>query len=150
MLSLPAKSIFVSIALSVIASLPAQAEPAAPVNLPPAETKPFSASQVCRAAIAGIFGREVKTVKAAKTKTEGVFNITYRRPDDGKRFSFDCKLSDDNIIWTESGYSSDRWMGKGSVETNVDFTVNGSELTITEKSASLGNSSYDFTLNELR
>ncbi|EHT7642833.1 hypothetical protein KXR21_005086, partial [Escherichia coli] len=76
---------------------------ASPVNLPPASTTPFTAIQVCKAAIAGMFGRDISSMKAAKTGTKGVYTISYRRPSDNQKFSFDCKLSDDNVIWRESG-----------------------------------------------
>ncbi|HHL4258728.1 TPA: hypothetical protein ACQ7WL_005021, partial [Escherichia coli] len=105
---------------------------ASPVNLPPASTTPFTAIQVCKAAIAGMFGRDISSMKAAKTGTKGVYTISYRRPSDNQKFSFDCKLSDDNVIWRESGQSTDRWNGVGNVEYNVVYAVKNSTLTITE------------------
>ena len=96
---------------------------AAPVNLAPASTTPFTAAQICKAAISGIFGRDVNTLKAAKGSPAGVFKISYRRPSDGNQYSFDCKLSGNNVIWTETGQTSNRWNGSGSVEFNVEFAI---------------------------
>lgn len=121
---------------------------AAPVNLAPASTTPFSASQVCKASIAGMFGREVNTIKATKAKTAGVFTISYRRPSDGKRFSYDCKLSDDNVIWRESGQNSGRWDGSGDVEFNVEFSVQNDALTVTELYADSENIVHRFTMKD--
>lgn len=96
---------------------------AVPVNLAPASTTPFTAAQICKAAISGMFGREVNTIKAAKANQAGVFKISYRRPSDGNQYSFDCKLSGNNVIWTETGQTSNRWNGSGSVEFNVEFAI---------------------------
>lgn len=59
---------------------------AASVNLMPASTTPFTQSQVCKAAIAGMFGKSVGKTQVAKTKTAGVFTVSYMRPSDNQRF----------------------------------------------------------------
>ncbi|EOX3209676.1 hypothetical protein ACPFR7_000145 [Escherichia coli] len=121
-----------------------------PVNLPPASTTPFTAIQVCKAAIAGMFGRDISSMKAAKTGTKGVYTISYRRPSDNQKFSFDCKLSDDNVIWRESGQSTDRWNGVGNVEYNVVYAVKNSTLTITELHAGLDDVTYKFSMKDFQ
>lgn len=123
---------------------------ASPVNLPPASTTPFTAIQVCKAAIAGMFGEDVSIMKAAKTGTKGVYTISYRRPSDNQKFSLDCKLSDDNVIWRESGQSSDRWNGVGNVEYNVVYAVKNSTLTITELHAGLDDVTYKFSMKDFQ
>lgn len=123
---------------------------AAPVNLAPASTTPFTAAQVCKAAISGMFGREVNTIKAAKANLAGVFKISYRRPSDGNQYSFDCKLSGNNVIWTESGKTSNRWNGSGSVEFNVEFAIKDNVLVITEAYGNSNDISYRFTMNQFR
>lgn len=123
---------------------------ASPVNLPPASTTPFTAIQVCKAAIAGMFGRDISSMKAAKTGTKGIYTISYRRPSDNQKFSFDCKLSDDNVIWRESGQSTDRWNGVGNVEYNVVYAVKNSTLTITELHAGLDDVTYKFSMKDFQ
>ncbi|WP_259274814.1 hypothetical protein [Raoultella terrigena] len=123
---------------------------AAPVNLAPASTAPFTAAQVCKAAISGMFGREVNTIKAAKANQTGVFKISYRRPSDGSQYSFDCKLSSNNVIWTESGQTSNRWNGKGNVDFNVEFAIKDNVLVITEAYGNSDDISYRFTMNQFR
>ena len=123
---------------------------AAPVNLAPASTAPFTAAQVCKAAISGMFGREVNTIKAVKANPSGVFKISYRRPSDGNQYSFDCKLSGSNVIWTESGQTSNRWNGSGSVEFNVEFAIRENVLVITEAHGNSDDISYKFTMNNFR
>lgn len=123
---------------------------AAPVNLAPASTAPFTAAQVCKAAISGMFGREVNAIKAVKANPAGVFKISYRRPSDGNQYSFDCKLSGNNVIWTESGQISNRWNGSGSVEFNVEFAIRENVLMITEAHGNSDNIPYKFTMNNFR
>jgi len=123
---------------------------AAPVDLPSAETRPFSTAQVCKAAIAGMMGRDMGTLKAAKANTAGVYKISYRRPSDGNQYSIDCKLSGNNVIWTESGQSTNRWNGKGNVDFNVEFAINDASLTITELYANSDDSAYSYTMKDFR
>ncbi|HHG9064944.1 TPA: hypothetical protein ACPYW1_002552 [Citrobacter freundii] len=121
-----------------------------PVNLSPANTGPFSVAQVCKATIAGIFGHDIGSMKTAKTGTKGVSTISYRRPSDNQRFSYDCKLSDDNVIWRESGQSTNRWRGVGNVEFNVVYAVQDSTLTITELHADSDDVTYRFSIKDFR
>lgn len=123
---------------------------ASPVNLSPAATTPFTAAQVCKAAIAGMFGRKINIIKATNAKIAGVFTLSYRRPLYGQRFSFDCKLSDNNVIWRESGQSSARWDGSGNVEYNVVFAVINTSLTITELHADSDDVIYKFAMKDFR
>ncbi|HBT3580432.1 TPA: hypothetical protein MM433_002112 [Klebsiella pneumoniae] len=97
-----------------------------------------------------MFGHDIGSIKTAKAGTKGVFTILYRRPSDGQNFSFDCKLSDDNVIWRESGKSSNRWNGTGNVEFNVVFTIKDSTLTITELHADSDDVTYKFSKKDFR
>ena len=69
---------------------------------------------------------------------------------DNQKFSFDCKLSDDNVIWRESGQSTDRWNGVGNVEYNVVYAVKNSTLTITELHAGLDDVTYKFSMKDFQ
>lgn len=92
--------------------------------------------------------------QVAKTKTAGVFTVSYIRPSDNQRFSFDCKLSDDNVIWKESGQSSNRWQGTGNVEFNVEFNVvfmvRDDELTVKELHTDSDDVTYKFGMKDFR
>lgn len=123
---------------------------ASPVNLSPASTALFTAAQVCKATIAGMFGRNIGSIKTVKTGTNGVYTISYRRPSDNQRFSYDCKLSDDNVIWRETGQSSERWHGVGNVEFNVVYAVKDSTLMITELHADSDDVMYKFSIKDFR
>lgn len=121
---------------------------ASPVNLSPLSTAPFTVAQVCKATIAGMFGHDIGSLKTGKTGTNGVYTISYRRPSDNQRFSYDCKLSDDNVIWRETGQSSDRWSGTGNVEFNVTFEVKDTMLTISELHAASDDVAYKYSLKD--
>ncbi|MBF2746846.1 hypothetical protein ISN41_01860 [Enterobacter bugandensis] len=97
-----------------------------------------------------MFGRDISSIKTAKTGTTGVYTVSYRRPSDNQRFSYDCKLSDDNVIWRESGQSSERWNGVGNVEFNVVFTVKDRTLAITELHADSDDVTYKFSKKDFR
>ncbi|OAT20745.1 hypothetical protein M979_0473 [Buttiauxella noackiae ATCC 51607] len=128
----------------------AKVKAAVPVNMAPADTKPFSASQVCKATIASLFSPMLGDIKAATTKQEGVYRLTYKRRLDGEKYSYDCKLSDDSVIWTETGQSTNRWRGTGNVGYSVAFTVKGSDLIITELYADADNVTHKYALKDFR
>ncbi|MCS3430587.1 hypothetical protein [Klebsiella sp. BIGb0407] len=89
-------------------------------------------------------------MKAVKTDIAGVYTVSYRRPADNQLFSFDCKLSNDYVIWRESGQSSNRWSGTGDVPFNVAFTVDDSGLKISELHADYNDMSYQYTLKSFK
>ena len=126
----------------------AKVKAAAPVNMAPADATPFSASQVCKATIASLFSPKLGDIKASTTKQKGVYRLTYKRHSDGERFSYDCKLSDDSVIWTETGQSTHRWRGTGNVEYSVAFTVKGSDLIITELYADADNVAHKYAMKD--
>lgn len=66
----------------------------------------FTKEEVCIAGIALNNGRKVKdlTVKAEKS---GTVTVSYVRKEDGKKFSYSCKIEGDQIRWMEPGMT--RW-----------------------------------------
>ncbi|MBK5146039.1 hypothetical protein I2494_20450 [Budviciaceae bacterium BWR-B9] len=122
--------------------------PSPNVNEQPAITKPFTQQQVCKAAISTIFGKPTNIIKV-KNSSDDIYHLSYVRPDDKKLWKFKCKLSGNNIIWTEEGYESDRWLGKGTVDSLVNFTINGKTLEITEIYSDNSTNKELFQLNKL-
>lgn len=121
---------------------------AVPVDLPAADTTPFVPPLVCRAAIAAMFGRDINTLKVGRGEPLGVFKIFYQRPSDSKLYSYDCKLSGNYVIWTESGQASNRWNGSGYVDFNVKYGIEDNVLVITEVYGNDRNSVYRFGKNK--
>ncbi|WP_146000851.1 zinc ribbon domain-containing protein [Chimaeribacter arupi] len=118
-------------------------------NIPPADTGKFTTQAICKAAIAGIMEREIKGMKVSAPNKSGVVYVSYKRQQDGKKFSYQCKLSDDYVIWSEKGNESDRWLGHGEVEVVVMFTVTGNDLTIFELYID-DTIKHHYTLNQLK
>ncbi|ATM95782.1 Uncharacterised protein [Yersinia frederiksenii] len=106
------------------------------VNEPANEVKPFTLYQVCRAGIATVMGREIKTIKASASPSSEIVLLTYTRPDDRKVFSYQCKLSGNFIIWSEAGVSTNRWEGNGEIDSLLTYTVNTQDETTKKKSRS--------------
>lgn len=129
------------------------------VNVPANKVKPFTLYQVCRAGIAMIMGRETDTVKVSPSPSALVVLVSYKRPDDGKNFSYQCKLSGNFIIWSEAGVSTNRWEGKGEIDSLLTYTLNtnnvktkdgfGSTLIIEEKYSDKSQIKKEFTLSQL-
>ena len=61
----------------------------------PAYSADFTTSDICKAAISVMMGREAKTMKATQ-KDQG--DISYRRAD-GETFKYRCKLVGDHVVW---------------------------------------------------
>ncbi|WP_337262694.1 MULTISPECIES: hypothetical protein [unclassified Serratia (in: enterobacteria)] len=132
------------------------------VDAPANEMKPFTLSQVCRAGMAVFLGLDVKIIKATASPVEKAILLSYKRPSDGKFFSNNCKISKNNIIWSETDYVSDRWNGEGEVDSLLTFSIasktfvnTGNKekaqpiLIIEEEYASGGSKKEEFTLPKL-
>lgn len=95
-----------------------------------AQTQTFSAEEICKAAIGGIMGRDVKTISAKKVKDEIV--VDYTRPSDGQKFRYKCVLPGDRVIW--AGWIDGKW-GRWRDRPNDDqlsYKEEGSVLVISE------------------
>lgn len=118
------------------------------INIPPIPATPFTPQQVCKAAISTIFGRPTNIIKV-NNSSDNVHYLSYVRPEDKKIWKFKCKLSGIHVVWTEEGYDSDRWLGKGVVENWVTFASDGKTLKITEKYSDGSVNSKSYKVNQL-
>ena len=67
---------------------------------------PAKTASICKAAIAELFGHSPRIMKTAPF--QGVTRVLYRRPDDGKLWTNDCKLDGDRIMCADSEGSRPR------------------------------------------
>lgn len=95
-------------------------EPTKPLT--PAET-----ASVCKAAIAELFGHSPKIMKTAPF--QGVTRVLYRRPDDGKLWTNDCKLQGHQIMWRSVDVIPGRWRDHPADEV-LTFKVTGHTVLI--------------------
>jgi hypothetical protein len=100
--------------------VPTKAEPMK--SLTPAET-----ASVCKAAIAELFGHSPKIMKTAPF--QGVTRVLYRRPDDGKLWTNDCKLDGAQIMWRSVDVIPGRWRNHPADEV-LTFKVVGKSVEL--------------------
>ena len=98
-----------------------KAEPTKPLT--PAET-----ASICKAAIAELFGHSPKIMKTAPF-TGGVTRVLYRRPDDGKLWTNDCKLDGPQVMWRSVDVIPGRWRNHPADEV-LTFRVTGRTVLI--------------------
>ncbi len=95
-----------------------------------AQAAEYSTVDLCKAAIAVEMGRDAKSMK---TETAGETpEIFYNRKDDGKKFSYRCKVQDNRIVW-RTYFPEEREWGRwrdGEYDATVTYTVKGGTLHI--------------------
>ena len=106
--------------------VPAKAEPIKALNA-------HEIVSVCRAGMAELFGHPPKIMKASPQKG-GIVRISYKRPDDGKRFKNDCQLQGNRIMWR--GYDIDPGSGPGRWRNNpadeiLTYRIKGRSVELT-------------------
>ena len=101
--------------------VPSKVEPTKPLT--PAET-----ASVCKAAIAELFGHSPKIMKTAPFMG-GVTRVLYRRPDDGKLWTNDCKLYGAQVMWRSVDVIPGRWRNHPADEV-LTFKVTGHTVLI--------------------
>lgn len=91
-----------------------------------ADISPFTKMEVCKGIIAKALGRPVNIMGA--NKSGGVIKVTYRRPDDKKRWNYRCKLEGNKGIWAMGG---GRWRTH-PMDSEVTFKIVNGALYINE------------------
>lgn len=86
---------------------------------------------VCKAAVAQMFGHSPSIMKATGDE---LIRVTYRRPDDGKSFTNECKLEGDRIVWRSVDATPGAGLGPWRTRDGDDdlrFQVDGKRVKIT-------------------
>jgi len=97
-----------------------------------AQTPTFNSSEVCKAGIGMIMGRDVATIKSKIIENEVI--LDYARPADGKKFKYTCTLpSGTNRIfwaaWIDGEWG--RWRDTPA-DGELTYREENNELVITE------------------
>lgn len=91
-------------------------------------------AMICRAGMAMMFGRNVRTLKASEV-TAGVTRISYRTPDDRKLWKLDCQVDGEKIVWrTVDAFGSNGpgpWRDRPDDDT-LTFKLSGKAVAVTE------------------
>jgi hypothetical protein len=88
----------------------------------------FSNSQICKAGIATMMGRDPKIMRIIRNQ-EGIVYLSYTRQDDGKDWAYRCKIEGNKIIWSSD---TGRWM-TNSMDSQITFSVSGNMLKVIER-----------------
>ena len=91
--------------------------------------------RVCRAAIAAINGRDPAIIKVDKIEG-GIAYVSYKRPDDGKKWKNRCRLEGKKVIWAAvdldgPGSGPGRWRNDPADEV-ITYSIDGDSITITQ------------------
>lgn len=92
-------------------------------------------ASVCKAAIAETFAQPLKIMKVASNEG-GIVRVRYNRPSDGKRWTNDCRLEGNRVIWrTVDAFKGDGpgvWRIRPEDEVTT-FRIDGGNVTIITK-----------------
>jgi hypothetical protein len=88
----------------------------------------FTEQQICKATIAATMGRNPSIVKISSVQGNVTY-LSYVRKSDNTQWKVRCKLEGNRVIWAAD---NGRWR-TGQYDSKIIFSVNGSELKISEK-----------------
>lgn len=94
----------------------------------------FNDAQLCQAAIATNNGHSARAVKVLSSQ-EGIVEVSYLRPSDGKHFKFWCKIEPTEIRW------KDEYIGRWSQNLRVYYKTLD-EKTLEIRSVIVGEENY--------
>jgi hypothetical protein len=116
----------------------------AAADLRAADPQPFTSTQICKAAIGVVMGRNPATMRIDKSIGDVVY-LSYVRPDDQKRWAYKCRLDGNKVLW---GADDGRWRDH---RDDSIITVNSSatSLTIIERYSDGSSNKTSFTHNQL-
>ncbi|MDD1781401.1 hypothetical protein LRP49_09340 [Enterovibrio sp. ZSDZ35] len=108
----------------------------------------FTQEQICKASLAAIKGKSPSIMSIDKTVVEpetelNIFHISYKRPDDGKKWYYRCKVDKTRAIWSQG--QEGRWRDQAQDPT-IRFAIEGDEIKIHETFPD-GSASFDVTYN---
>lgn len=94
----------------------------------PGRRAPVNQSQICRATIAALMGRDPQIIKV-DSDSGGITSLSYRRASDGSYWSHRCKVMGQTVIWaTKEG----RWRDH-PLDEKVSFEQKGENLIIRQR-----------------
>lgn len=114
----------------LFAALPSRQQPVAeiPANLTSSPTlEPFAGHHICRATIGAVMARDPYIVKVNSFE-DGIYFLSYIRPDDGTLWEFKCKHYRNTVVW--ASYEG-RWRDSAAWgDPEITFVVNSSKSEI--------------------
>lgn len=102
--------------------------PPTPSNSSLPNTGSFSLSQICKAGLSVMYGRDTSIMSA--TVSGGQVQVKYTRPADNKAMSYRCKLDHGLILTWDDSIAGARWYGSEPGDSKLEFRVTGNQLLI--------------------
>jgi hypothetical protein len=141
---------------TAVVQAPAAAPESAPTPAPAAAATVASGEfaskypvQSCKAAIAAIMGRDPKTMNGRKLG-DGMIHVSYRRPDDGKRWEARCEMVGDNQLrWAAFNAFGDGQMGRWRSEDRIDISIADGKMKVDVSQSGTPVNSESFSLKSL-
>jgi hypothetical protein len=104
----------------------------------------FTPTQICKAGIALVMGRDPATMKIERVQKKVVF-LSYFRAGDRKRWTYKCKLEGRRILW---GADAGRWRTHPA-DSVVTFDDATTWLTVVERFGDGSSARKTFTVQQL-
>ncbi len=112
-------------------------------NLSAAEPR-FTPTQICKAGIAVVMGRDPGTMKIDRVQKDVVF-LSYVRAGDRKRWTYKCKLEGQKILW---GADDGRWRTHPA-DSVITFDTETASLMVVERFSDGSSTKKTFTVQQL-
>jgi hypothetical protein len=107
-----------------------EANAVAPKTEAPAALASDYPIESCKAAIALIMDRDPKSISGKKL-ANGLVHVSYKRPEDGKRWQARCELiDDDHIRWAAFDAFGDGQQGRWRDEDSIQASIEDGRLQI--------------------
>lgn len=102
--------------------------PSTPSNFGPPETGQFSLSQICKAGLSLVYGRDTGIMSA--TVNGDQVQVKYTRQTDGKAMSYRCKLHLGLILTLDDSIAGARWYGLDLRDSKLEYQVTSDQLVV--------------------
>src|SRR3546814_16002050 len=94
-------------------------------------------------------GRDPKTMNGRKLG-DGMIHVSYRRPDDGKRWEARCEMVGDNQLrWAAFNAFGDGQMGRWRSEDRIDLSIADGKMKVDVSQSGTSVNSESFSLKSL-
>ncbi len=104
----------------------------------------FTPTQICKAGIAVVMGRNPGTMKIDRVQKSVVF-LSYVRADDHKRWTYKCEIQGQHIRW---GADDGRWR-TDPADSVITFNAEGTMLTVIERFSDGSSNKAAFSAKQL-
>ncbi|CAH9061992.1 hypothetical protein PSECIP111951_02602 [Pseudoalteromonas holothuriae] len=109
-----------------------------------ANSQPVTDTQVCKATIATVMGRDPSIIKLQKQQNSVIY-VSYIRKSDSSKWTYRCKLKGNKVIWaSEKG----RWR-EHSLDSKIVYSIHDNTLKISEQHTDGSTTKKSFKISKL-